>query len=268
MSRKVHVRCGAGEKGEIISNHYLWLFTGGSAQAHAFHILMGCAKHTIAMTGTLMNGYASNLFELIFRMFPKRMQKMGFKWGEVGKWIDLYGVRERVTKIKHEIDLNNSSNGAKGKTSVKEMPAAAPQLFTDMLSDVACFIQMSDMFEVLPELKEGPMIVNLEGDRKFVSCVTKIHRKQGSKKRKISKGTRLLAPSWYLKSNLDSVTGLLRKAVEKELLVGQTVLLGSLVNTLLSYPDVPFNFEGVYHPDTNKEVVSPQYRLSDGLLYP
>jgi len=242
--------------------------TGGSAQAHAFHVLMGCAKHTIAMTGTLMNGYASNLFELIFRMFPNRMKQMGFKWGEVGKWIDLYGVRERVTKIKHDLDLNNSSNGTTGKTSVKEMPAAAPQLFTDMLSDVACFIQMSDMFEVLPELKEGPMNVKLEGERKFVSCVTKIQRKHGCKKRKVSKGTRLLAPSWYLNSNLDSVTGLLRKAVEKELLSGQTVLLGSLVNTLLSYPDVPFNFEGVYHPDTGKEVVSPRYRLRDSLLYP
>lgn len=242
--------------------------TGGSAQAHAFHVLMGCAKHTIAMTGTLMNGYASNLFELIFRMFPQRMKEMGFSWGEVGKWIDLYGVRERVTKIRKDSDLNSSSNGASSKTNTKEMPAAAPQLFTDMLSDVACFIQMADMFEVLPELQEGPMNVSLEGERKLISCVTKIERRPGRPKRKLTKGMRLLAPSWYLKNNLEKVSDLLRKAVEKELAVGQSVLLGSLLNTLLSYPDVPFNFKGVFHPDYGDEIVSPSYRLSDRLLYP
>ncbi|MFX3637350.1 MAG: hypothetical protein ACE3L7_01745 [Candidatus Pristimantibacillus sp.] len=193
---------------------------------------------------------------------------MGFKWGEVGKWIDLYGVRERVTKIKHNGDMNSSSNGAVVKTSTKEMPAAAPQLFTDILSDVACFIQMSDMFEVLPKLHEGPLNVNILGERKLVSCVTRITRKPGLKKRILKKGTRLLAPTWYLQRNLDEVTKKLRAAVEKGLAVGDNVLLGSLINTLLSYPDVPFNFEGVYHPDTHEEIVSPKYRLSSRLLYP
>ncbi|MDN4067689.1 DEAD/DEAH box helicase family protein [Paenibacillus vini] len=242
--------------------------TGGSAQAHAFHVLMGCAKYTIAMTGTLMNGYASNLFELFFRMFPKRLIDMGFSWGDVGKWIDLYGVREWVTKIKKNDDLNSSSNGSSSKTNTKEMPAAAPQLFTDVLSDVACFIQMSDMFEVLPELREGPLFVPLNQERKFISCSVRIHHKPGRKKRKIKKGMRLLAPSWYLEKNLSEVSNRLRRAVEKELQTGQSVLLGSLLNTLLSYPDVPFNFEGVYHPHTHAEIVSPDYRLSDRLLYP
>lgn len=243
--------------------------TGGSAQAHAFHILMKCAKRSIAMTGTLMNGYSSNLFELIFRMFPQRLKQMGFNWGDVGKWIDLYGVRERVTKIRKDNALNSSSNGSAVRTNVKELPAAAPQLFTDMLSDVACFIQMSDMFEVLPELQEGPMNVSLRGERTFVNCTTRICRKPGRSKRKVKKGIRLLAPSWYLEKNLNEVSNLLREAVKKEIEKGgQPVLLGSLLNTLLSYPDVPFNFQGVYHPDTGEEIVSPRYRLSERLLYP
>ncbi|AGA60097.1 hypothetical protein Theco_4100 (plasmid) [Thermobacillus composti KWC4] len=243
--------------------------TGGSAQAHAFHILMGCAKYTLAMTGTLMNGYASNLFELIFRMHPRRMKENGFNWGDVGKWVDLYGVREKVTKIREDGELNSSSNGSSKRSTVKEMPAAAPQLFTDMLSDIACFIQMSDMFEVLPELQEGPMNVPLEGERKFVSCSTRIVRKPGQKKRKLPKHARLLAPEWYLRRNLTAVENLLREAVNEELASGgQSVLLGSLLNTLLSYPDVPFNFDGVYHPDTGDCIVPPKYRLSERLLYP
>jgi hypothetical protein len=243
--------------------------TGGSAQAQAFHVLMGCARYTIAMTGTLMNGYASNLFELIFRMFPRRMKENGFNWNDVGRWIDLYGVREKVTKIRKDDGvLNSSSNGTK-RVSTKEKPAAAPQLFTDMLSDVSCFIQMSDMFEVLPELSEGPMNISLHGERKFISCNTKIERRPGRTKRRANKSMRLLAPSWYLSNNLTKVEDLLRKAVIKENEGGgQPVLLGSLISTLLSYPDVPFNFKGVYHPDTHEEIVSPDFRLSDRLLYP
>lgn len=241
--------------------------TGGSAQAHAFHVLMSCAKNTVAMTGTLMNGYASNLFELVFRMFPNRLKEMGFTWGDVGRWIDLYGVREKTTKLKKNVELNSSSNGSSVKVSTKELPAAAPQLFTDILSDVSCFIQMADMFEVLPKLDQGPMFMNMEGERRFVTTVTQIQTKPRPK-RKLKKGMRLVAPSWYLKNNVHVISSLLRDAVEKELAVGQSVLLGSLVNTLLSYPDVPFNFKGVYHPDTGEEIVSPKYRLSDRLIYP
>ncbi|MCT1403875.1 DEAD/DEAH box helicase family protein [Paenibacillus sp. p3-SID867] len=241
---------------------------GGSAQAHAFHVFLNCARRGIAMTGTLSNGYASSLFELIFRMFPARMKQLGFNWDDVGKWIDLYGVRERVTKIRDEGDLNSSSNGKSKRTSVKEQPAAAPQLFTDILSDVAVFIQMADMFEVLPELSEGPMSVPLEGERKFVNCSARIERRPGVK-RGLRKGMRLLAPAGYLKENITKVENLLRAAIEKELAAGgQSLLLGSLLNTLLSYPDVPFNFKGVYHPDTGKCIVPDKYRLSDRLLYP
>lgn len=222
------------------------------------------------MTGTLSNGYSSNLFELFFRMFPKRLKEQGFVWGEVGRWIDLYGVRERVTKTRiDDGDLNSSSNGSVKRTSVKELPAAAPQLFTDMLSDVACFIQMSDIFEVLPKLIEGPLFVSPEGERKFTSSSVRRVNQPGRKKRTLQKYTSLMAPAWYLSENIRKVEGILRTAVEKELQGGgQSVLLGSLVNTLLSYPDLPFNFKGVYHPDTKKEIVSPRFKLSERLIYP
>lgn len=216
-----------------------------------------------------MNGYASNLFHLLYRMFPARLIENGFSWDDVGRWIDLYGVREKVTKIRKDDDLNSSSNGSSTRSNIKELPAAAPQLFTDMLSDVACFIQMSDMFEVLPELSEGPMNVSLNGDMSFIPCITRVERRSGRTKRKPSKGMRLVAPPWYLPRNLSRVEGLLRTAVEKELRGGgQSVLLGSLLSTLLSYPDVPFNFEGVYHPDNGDEIVPPTYRLSDRVFYP
>lgn len=243
---------------------------GGSAQAHAFHVLMGCAKYTLAMTGSLSNGYSSSLFELFFRMFPDRLKKMGFKWGEVGKWIDLYGVREKTTKVKKNDLLNSTSNGSSApKVSYKEMASIAPQVFTDFLSDVSCFIGLADMFDVLPEYKEGPINTPLEGTRKFVSCQTRIVKKPGKQRTRFHKGMRLVAPDWYLKRNLHRVESLLRNRVAKDIAqTGNSLLLGSLVNTTLSYPDVPFNFSGVYHPDTGECVVPDIYRLSERLIYP
>ncbi|MFB5268218.1 DEAD/DEAH box helicase [Paenibacillus enshidis] len=242
---------------------------GGSAQAHAFHVFMNCAKYSLAMTGTLSNGYASSLFELFFRMFPQRMIENGFRWGEVSKWIDLYGVRERTVKIKKDNTLNSSSNGTTKRVSVKELASIGPQLFTDFLSDVACFIQMGDIFEVLPELKEGPVNVSMEGSRTFMNGKARIERKAGKKKRKICKSMRLVAPPWYLEANLNMVENLLRQQIDKDLrATGQSLLLGSLVNTLLSYPDLPFNFNGIYHPDTGDCIVPDHYRLSDRVIYP
>lgn len=242
---------------------------GGSAQAHAFHVFMNCAKYTLAMTGTLSNGYASSLFELFFRMFPQRMIENGFRWGEVGKFIDLYGVRQKTVKERKDNTLNSSSNGTTKRVSVKELASIGPQIFTDFLSDVACFIQMGDIFEVLPELKEGPVNVSMEGNRTFVDGKARIEQKAGRKKRKISKAMRLVAPSWYLEENLKSVERLLRQQIDKDIrATGQSLLLGSLVNTLLSYPDLPFNFNGIYHPDTGACIVPDRYRLSDRLIYP
>ncbi|WP_195570759.1 hypothetical protein [Paenibacillus sp. 1001270B_150601_E10] len=66
----------------------------------------------------------------------------------------------------------------------------------------------------------------------------------------------------YVRGYADTIT-IYRIAV-----CGKSLLVGHLVNTLLSYPDVPFEFRGIYHPDTGKEAGSPKYRLSDRLLYP
>ena len=43
--------------------------------------LISKSKYTIALTGTLMGGYSSNLYFLLFRMFPEVMVEHGFDYG-------------------------------------------------------------------------------------------------------------------------------------------------------------------------------------------
>ena len=46
---------------------------GGTAQGQAMSCLIARSKKVLALTGTLMGGYSSNLFYLLWRMFPRQM---------------------------------------------------------------------------------------------------------------------------------------------------------------------------------------------------
>ncbi len=50
----------------------------GSAQGQAMAVLCGEAEKVLCLTGTLMGGYASDLFYLLFRAMPSEMLKLGF----------------------------------------------------------------------------------------------------------------------------------------------------------------------------------------------
>ncbi len=52
---------------------------GNTAQGNAFGTLAGACKKTIALTGTLLGGYASHLFHLNYRMNRRSMATDGFQ---------------------------------------------------------------------------------------------------------------------------------------------------------------------------------------------
>jgi hypothetical protein len=53
------------------------------------------------LTGTLMGGYADDLFNVLYRLEPHKMVTEGYEWGESGvrNFAESYGVLERVTII-------------------------------------------------------------------------------------------------------------------------------------------------------------------------
>jgi len=56
----------------------------GSAQGEAMGVLANKAQKVLLLTGTLMGGYASDLFFLLWRMMPRRMIEDGFRYSENG----------------------------------------------------------------------------------------------------------------------------------------------------------------------------------------
>src|SRR3546814_19619867 len=53
--------------------------TGGSAQGQAMGVIAAKVRKTVLLTGTLMGGYADDLFHLLFRALPGRMIVDGYR---------------------------------------------------------------------------------------------------------------------------------------------------------------------------------------------
>ncbi|MCI0628737.1 MAG: hypothetical protein L0387_45010, partial [Acidobacteria bacterium] len=74
---------------------------GDTAQGNALGTLAACAERTMVLTGTLLGGYADELFNILFRLEPRKMVGEGFEFGEGGvrAFTETYGLLEKVTVI-------------------------------------------------------------------------------------------------------------------------------------------------------------------------
>src|SRR5260370_24628034 len=72
-----------------------------TAQGNGFGTLAACADRMVILTGTLLGGYASDVYSLLFRLEAGKMVAHGYEWGETGlrSFAETYGVLERVTTI-------------------------------------------------------------------------------------------------------------------------------------------------------------------------
>ena len=134
---------------------------GDTAQGNALGTLAGCAQHTVVLTGTLLGGYADEVFNILFRMHPARMVQEGFEYGEAGvrMFTETYGLLEKITVIEPE---DNSCSEARVTKRVRRRPGASPLLFGRFLMSLGAFISLEDISEALPPYREE--VVSIEMD--------------------------------------------------------------------------------------------------------
>jgi hypothetical protein len=77
---------------------------GETAQGAAVGVLARTGRKLVALTGTLMGGYADDLFNVFFRMEPHMIVAEGFAYGGEGRrdFQQQYGVLETIEKIRDE----------------------------------------------------------------------------------------------------------------------------------------------------------------------
>jgi hypothetical protein len=134
---------------------------GDTAQGNALGTLAGCAQRTVVLTGTLLGGYADEVFNILFRMHPSKMAQEGFEYGEAGvrMFAETYGLLEKVTVIE---PADNACSDARVTKTVRRRPGASPLLFGRFLMSLGAFISLEDISEALPPYREEVVSVEMD----------------------------------------------------------------------------------------------------------
>jgi len=137
------------------------LTAGDTAQGNALGTLAACTDRLVVLTGTLLSGYADDLYHLLFRLEAEKMVGLGYEWGAAGvrSFAETYGVLEKITTIQ---PADNACSKARVTTQVKRRPGASPLLFANFLMELGAFISLEDISCDLPTYTEEVIGVEMD----------------------------------------------------------------------------------------------------------
>ena len=184
---------------------------GSTAQGNALGVLARAGRRLVALTGTLMGGYADDLFNVFFRMEPQNMVAEGFAHGGEGRrdFQQQYGVLETIEKIRDED--NACSRAPKKTVQVLKKPGASPLLFGKFLMSTTAFLALEDIADNLPPYTESVLSCDMDAG---------------------------------LQKAYEELEKALRDAMAEHR--GNKSLMSVLLNTLLLYPDHPYGFDEIW----------------------
>ncbi len=136
-------------------------FKGDSGQGDAMETLVGCSRKVIGMTATLINGYSSGMFYLLYRIVPYLMQVDDKEYDSPTAFNEEYGVTEKTFWIK-EGNYNANSKSSRKLLRTKQKPGVSPLVYSRFLIDCAVFLSLNDMGKHLPEYEEIPVKLKLK----------------------------------------------------------------------------------------------------------
>jgi len=205
---------------------------GNTAQGNAFGALASACKKVITLTGTVVGGYADDIFYILYRISPHTMKDEDIEYKKVSNWISRYGVLETVTRYSAEDNI--CSRGKKMSSNIRRKPGISPLVFSQHLMAKTAFLHLSDISSSLPPITEEVVICRMDPDLKEA----------------------------YTELEED-----LKRAVREALAKGSKALLGTYLNTLLSYPDRPFDNEVIVDPKNKKKPIAVPKELSKKSIY-
>lgn len=208
------------------------LYKGDSKQGQAMADIASAANNFIGLTGTLLNGYADGLFYILYRTLPKLMKSEGFEYKDEASFMRTYGV---VKKNSSYTFRNNVVGERVGMSTEKKLPGVSPLVFTKFLLENSVFLSLSDMDGGLPSYEEIPIAIEMDNELK--TAYERLERE--------------LRNACSFNNSRRSTSGGMK-------------VMGSLLQTLSVYPDMPYNQPEVLHPDTGEVLVVPPV-LPEGL---
>jgi superfamily II DNA or RNA helicase len=190
---------------------------GDTAQGNALGALASCAERSLGLTGTLLGGYADDLYNILFRLQAPRMIGKGYQWGSTGRsaFAQDYGVLETITKI---TPAENACSDGKTTVTVRRKPGASPLLFGDFLMDTCAFVFLEDISDALPPYEES--VIQVPMDAPMAAAYERLEE----------------AMSEALKAHR-----------------GNRSVLSIMLNALLLYPDHPYGLGKLYGSEIDED---------------
>ncbi|WP_246540045.1 DEAD/DEAH box helicase [sulfur-oxidizing endosymbiont of Gigantopelta aegis] len=193
-----------------------------SAQGQAMGVLSTLVKKTILLTGTLMGGYADDIFYLLWRAMPQVMLQDGYRYNNRNtlssaamSFMREHGVLKDIYK-ESEIRSHRTARGKSMTVRTVKAPGFGPKGIARFVLPYTAFLKLRDIGQnVLPPYREHFIEVDMTSTQG--ECYVK------------------------LKNQLETE---LRQSLAR----GDTTLLGVVLNVLLRWPDTCFNAETVKHP--------------------
>jgi superfamily II DNA or RNA helicase len=196
----------------------------GSAQGQAMGVLAAKARKVVCLTGTLMGGYADDLFYLLFRALPQRMIEDGYRPNAQGSltgaamaFMRDHGVLRDIY-TEQDAPSHKTARGKKVTVHTVKAPGFGPQGVLRAILPFTVFLKLRDIGgNVLPPYEEEFREVAMDAE-------------QAEAYARLTGG----------------LTAQLRQALARR----DTTLLGVVLNVLLAWPDTCFRSETVRHPRT------------------
>ena len=213
----------------------------GSAQGIAAGVLAESCGRSLTLSGTLMGGYASTLFHLLYRFSPEI--RTDFRHAEEGRWIERYGFTEETVHKRDDdasVEDGRNSRRRRYRKVVRERPGLAPSALFHLIGN-SIFLRLSDVASGLPPYEERVLLSRMDEEPDH---------------------TGLSQRSAY-----DKIYGALKKALGEALATGSKRLLATYLQTLLAYPDGCTRGETVFDPTTGSPIVGVP-PLSEERTYP
>ena len=202
-------------------------FKGDSGQGDAMETLVGCSKKVIGMTATLINGYSSGLFYLLYRIVPHLMQVDNKEYKAPQSFNNEYGVTEMTYELE-EGAYNANSRSKKRLLQSRQKPGVSPLVYSRFLIDCAVFLSLNDMGKHLPDYEEIPIKLDLKPE---------------------------------IQKEYDRIESAFRNVMNQRDSTSRK-LMSSFLSLMTIYPDQPYNAEPIHYPKSDQAVIEPK-DLSD-----
>jgi hypothetical protein len=157
------------------------------------------------------------LFNILFRLNPRKMLDEGFVAGDAGlrAFSEAYGVLEKVTVIQPQ---DNACSEARVTKRARRRPGASPLLFGRFLMELGAFVSLEDISDALPPYEE--QVIPVEMDPVLAKAYRDLEKD-------------------------------IKEALEEHR--GNQSVISAGMNALLLYPDRPFHLGDLIGYATNEE---------------